>query len=136
MVVIHGFVTAGRLDRPDQRVRRVLTERQGPDVVAPAEVAVDGLANDDGDRHAAASGVMLQLAVGGLGKSEVGGDVPSHCGTTIPRAPGRDKPGIDRADLRAGSNAWWSRKPLYGADQAAVTRGGRSTRNRPTDGAC
>jgi hypothetical protein len=99
--VIHGLVVGPGLERPDQRIDGVGTERRHRTLSPAPEVALHGLANHGRQARAAPGRLVAQLPIGLLGEAEVGGYIPWHCGITIPLA-------ADRVKTAAGTRAYFS----------------------------
>jgi hypothetical protein len=73
VIVVHGFVARGSRQAADDRVRRIVAERQRcASCTRPPEVLIDGLPNETGQRGAASSRLMAELAVHLLRKAEDG----------------------------------------------------------------
>jgi hypothetical protein len=73
VIVMHGFVARGSRQAADDRVRRIVAERQRrARCTRPPEVLIDGLPNETGQRGAASPRLMAKLAVRLLWKPEDG----------------------------------------------------------------
>ncbi|MGH7339922.1 MAG: hypothetical protein ACREKH_05465 [Candidatus Rokuibacteriota bacterium] len=78
MIVIDGLVAGGSVDAAHQRIGRIVAERNLFDVVDAAQVIPDGLPNEERERDAAASRLMLQFPVRLLDESDVRCHVSGH----------------------------------------------------------
>jgi hypothetical protein len=86
MVVVHRFVADPAGITADELVERIAAERDlAGGVLRPAEIPIDGLADEQGDRHVAAPGAVAELAIGLLGESEVGRHQTGHGDMTVSR---------------------------------------------------
>lgn len=85
MVVIYRFVAGGSVERTHPLVDGIFTEGNHFIFIAAPEVAVHRLPDYGSQAHAAAQGLVAQLAIGLLGKTQVGDDVAGHGGITISR---------------------------------------------------
>ena len=79
-------LVAGRLfHAPDERVGRVIAERDVSPTLGTPEIAADGLADEQRERHAPPASLIPQLPVGVLREPEIGGHVLRHADMTISR---------------------------------------------------
>ncbi len=85
------------MKRTDPLVDGIFPERDRFIFAVSSEVAVHRFPNHRSDAHAAAQGLVAQLAVGLLGKAQVGDDIAGHGGITISRY--RDIVNVASGDL-------------------------------------
>jgi hypothetical protein len=97
VVVVHRLVSGRSVETPDQPVGGVVADRKQASLGMAAQVLIDRLAHDAGQRRPAATRLELQLAVGPLGEAQVRGHqlrhryrdiaVPRRCRTRPRRSP-------------------------------------------------
>jgi hypothetical protein len=81
VIVVHGFVARGARQATDDRVRRIVAERQRRACcIRSPEVLVDGLPDETGQGGAASPRLMAELAVHLLRKPEDGRLQACHSG--------------------------------------------------------
>jgi hypothetical protein len=85
VIVVDRLVPRTAVNRTNVLVERISAERYRLVFIGTAQAPVHRLANHGGDAHAAPQSGVSQLAVGLLGKAEVGDDVAGHGGITISR---------------------------------------------------
>lgn len=76
--MVDRLVVGTALAQTDQDVGRILADRNRFEVLAPAEIALDGFAHEFRNGHAAPLRLELEVLIGAAGESEVGRHVGLH----------------------------------------------------------
>jgi hypothetical protein len=83
VVVLDRLVAPGRLDTADEGIDGIVAEGQATGAVGPPEMAIHGFSNERGKRQPAPPGLVLELAVCGLGEAHVRRHVSRHRDITV-----------------------------------------------------
>jgi hypothetical protein len=76
--MIDRFVARGAIDTGDECIGRIVPEGDLSRAFDATEVVSDCLTDQEGERHASPSRLILELAVGVLGESKIGRHVARH----------------------------------------------------------